>query len=136
MPQKFFYINELSIPFKGRHTGKQYNPAKPNKFQSKVFAMNCSGSNNWADFYFFKGSDESRPDNIKTNNYSALKLTEDVRYHYKNHILIIDNWFTAEDSIPRLKFRGMGTEGTMHVNNLHSDRIIAFKVSKTNQGDQ
>lgn len=56
-------IDETTIPYKGRHRYKFYNPNKPNKWHFKGYCLNDSETGYLYNFFMYKGRDENRPDN-------------------------------------------------------------------------
>lgn len=105
--QKYWYlsqyidIDEMSIYFKGRHTCKCYNPAKPEKWHFKAFCLNDGDTGYLWNFYLYKGAAEVRDPGWAATSYPIKKLTEpwikDKNYHQNNFIMSTDNWYTSID---------------------------------------
>lgn len=111
-------IDEMTVPFKGRHRARVYNPNKPNKWGLKAFCLNDAVTGYLSNFFMYLGKDEERPEGQPATLYPVIKLTEPALYHGRAHILCTDNWYTQVDAavivsaFPRL----MDYVGTIKVN--------------------
>ena len=109
-------VDEMCIPFKGRHRSICYNPNKPNKWHFKVFCLNCSKTGYLSNFYLYRGVNEERDNDISASNYPIWKLTDHHQYKHKNHVIYTDNWFTSYSSAIAMLQLGIYQCGTMKVN--------------------
>jgi hypothetical protein len=104
---RYLDIDEMTIPFKGRHSARVYNPNKPNKWGLKAFCLNDAATGYLTNFFMYLGKDEQRPAGMPATLWPVIKLTEPALYHEKDHILCTDNWYTqvegavAVSSAPR-----------------------------------
>lgn len=123
-------IDEQTVPFKGRHKCRCFNPAKPEKFHLKLYCLNCSKTKyQWA-FYFYHGASEIR-NNMSATMYPVVKLFTEELWNF-NYILFVDNWYT---SLPLLKWlvdKGAHMVGTVKTNKQGLPDI--GKIAKTGQG--
>jgi hypothetical protein len=106
-------IDEMCIPFKGRHRAVVYNPNKPEKWHLKAFGLNCVETGYLSNFSMYGGKDENRPDDVAATEYPVRVLTSDAKYHHKNHILSTDNWYTSIPLAVYVKKLGMEFNGTI-----------------------
>lgn len=64
---EYLCIDESTLPLRGRHKLKQFNPNKPNKWGFKVFLLCGSASCYIYSYKFYAGSEEFYPSNtVKT----------------------------------------------------------------------
>jgi len=115
-PRQCMSVDEQAFLFKGRHRCKCYNKDKPNKWHFKLYCLNCSESNYLVNFFIYEGRDHRIPPDTSASNYPVLKLTDDPRFHHKNHIVAVDNWFTSLTLVQRLWARGIHCVGTIRTN--------------------
>lgn len=91
-------IDEMTIPFKGRHSARVYNPNKPNKWGLKAFCLNDALTGYLTNFFMYLGKDEQRPAGMPATLWPVVKLTEPALYHHKDHIMHTDNWYTQREA--------------------------------------
>lgn len=116
-PGQFMDIDEQSIPWKGRHIARCYNPSKPEKWHLKVFSLNDSSTGYMMSFYLYQGKSEQRPPNIPATEYPFHQLIgQKQKYANKNHIVVSDNWYTSESSIKFCIGSGNHSIGTVKTN--------------------
>lgn len=121
-------IDEGSIPFKGRHRCRCYNPMKPNKFHFKLYCLNDSKTSYLWSFFMYQGKDEQRPPNVSATSYPIIRLTDHKDLHGINHILFMDNWYTNVNVlIHLLEEKGIHTCGTLRVNRQDIPKEKLFK---------
>jgi Transposase IS4 len=75
---QFIDIDEQSVPWKGRHKCRCYNPAKPAKFHFKIFALNDSLTRYQPGFYLYGGASEQRPAQWPATVWPIVKLLAHV----------------------------------------------------------
>lgn len=122
-------IDEQSIPWKGRHRCRCYNPKKPEKWHFKVFCLNDSETGYLSNFYIYEGKDEERPVDVPATEYPFHKLLGDLerqKYQDKNHIVFSDNWYTSMNTMTYCLEKGIHSVGTVKINkkNLPGDGIF------------
>lgn len=114
-PGQFMDIDEQSIPWKGRHIARCYNPNKLEK--GEMYSLNDSDTGYMMNFYIYQGKSEQRPDNIPATEYPFHQLIgQNQKYANTNHIIVSDNWYT---SIGTMKFcigSGNHSIGTVKTN--------------------
>ncbi len=112
---QFMDIDEMCIKFKGRHKLRQYNAKKPNKWHFKVYCLNNSDGY-LQDFIMFEGGFSNRDDDIAASLHPINVLTKDPKFHGKNHILCIDNWYTSVEALELCIKRRIQCVGTLRRN--------------------
>ena len=113
-------IDEMTIPFKGRHKFKCYNPSKPNKWHLKFYCLNDSSCGYLVDFFPYEGKSEKRPAGITATSYPAYKLINQAeRFHNRGYVLAHDNWFCSAECALMLKRQGVESVGTIKLNRKH-----------------
>ena len=95
---RYLDIDEMTIPFKGRHSARVYNPNKPNKWGLKAFCLNDALTGYLTNFFMYLGKDERRPPNMPATLWPVFKLTEPALYHEMDHIMTTDNWYTQKEA--------------------------------------
>lgn len=114
-PGQFMDIDEQSIPWKGRHIARCYNPNKLEK--GEMYSLNDSDTGYMMNVYIYQGKSEQRPDNIPATEYPFHQLIgQNQKYANTNHIIVSDNWYT---SIGTMKFcigSGNHSIGTVKTN--------------------
>jgi hypothetical protein len=88
-------IDEQSVPHKGRHRCKCYNPNKPYKWHFKIFSLNDSETGYMSNFYLYAGASEVRPNGVSATEYPVRKLLNWPQYQDKHHVICTDNWYTS-----------------------------------------
>jgi hypothetical protein len=109
-------IDEMCIPFQGRHRCICYNPSKPEKWHLKAFCLNDTDTGYLSNFYLYGGRDEDRPDHISASLHPIMKLTSNEDYRNKNHNIATDNWYTSINAATYVKSIGMDFVGTVRLN--------------------
>ena len=85
---QFCDIDEQSIPFKGRHLYRYFNPNKPHKFHFKLFALNDTATGYMKKFYFYTGADGEKDDSVEATTRPVKVLFGDVdEFRNKNLLL-------------------------------------------------
>lgn len=88
-------IDEQTVPFKGRHKCRCYNPKKIYKWHFKIYSLNDSISGYQANFFLYQGKAEVRPEGVAATLWPVMKLLSDPKWHNKGHIVCTDNWYTS-----------------------------------------
>ena len=115
--EEYNSVDDLIIPFKGRHSLKQYIRNKPHKLGIKVFARAGSiGILYGFEVYVGKG-------NVK--NVSPLCISGNIVLQIadglckgQNYKMFMDNWFTSSNLICALKETGILALGTIRISRL------------------
>jgi hypothetical protein len=109
--------DEQTIPWKGRHRCKCYNPSKPEKWHFKCFALNDAATGYQYAFYLYRGKDEDRPADVSATEYPVLRVTDNAELHNKNFVVYCDNWFSSVHLFEKMLLeRGIHCVGTTRTN--------------------
>ena len=111
---QYLDVDEQCVPFKGRHKCRCFNPAKPEKFHLKCFALNDSKTKYQWSFYFYKGASELR-NGISATMYPVTKLFTEALWNF-NYIVFLDNWYTSLPLLQWLVSKGAQMVGTVKTN--------------------
>lgn len=124
---QYFDIDEQSIPYKGRHKYRCYNPSKPNKFHFKIYSLNDTHSYQ-KKFYFYQGK-SSVVDAGYTATSQPIKtlVLDDEKFHNKGYILVTDNWYTSLFTLKELLRVGIHSLGTVKTNKQGLPKEKSFK---------
>jgi hypothetical protein len=109
-------IDEQTVPFKGRHKCRCYNPKKIYKWHFKLYALNDSKSGYMSNFFLYQGKAEVRPPNISATMWPIMKLLETGQHSNLGHIICTDNWYTSIAVLLFLASIGCAFIGTVKVN--------------------
>lgn len=121
-------VDEMSIPFKGRHRARVYNPNKPEKWHFKAFCLNDASTGYLTRFEMYGGKDEVRPAAHSATAWAVLNLviglhrelqtqTNDAEgFNMCNYILFTDNWYTSIELASALLLLGIIICGTIKSN--------------------
>ena len=124
-------VDEQIVPFKWRHSIKQYNPKKPHKWGFKVFVLSgVSGFSYNFEVYCGGGDNiclENEPDLGVSSNVMRLAriLPDDV-----NHKLYVDNWFNSIGLNVYMFKRGIQMVGTACRNRVGNCPVLSDKKMK------
>lgn len=146
-PNQYVDVDEMSIPFKGRHKCRCYNPNKPEKWHFKSFCLNDSETGYLYGFYLYHGAKENRGEGFTATSWPVALLTSNEFLHWKNYIMCLDNWYTSLDLLQHLlESKGIHSVGTVKGNRkgLPKDDLIKknghergnMKVSVTTINDK
>ncbi len=108
-------VDEQTVPWKGRHRCRCYNPNKPDKWHFKIFALNDSNTGYMTNFYLYEGAAENR-DGVSATLYPIIKLLNHDIYKGKRHIVATDNWYTSIDALKFVKSINAEYVGTIKTN--------------------
>jgi hypothetical protein len=112
-------LDEFTVPFKGRHAARCYNPSKPNRYHLKGYSLNEARTGYCLSFLMYQGRDEKRPDGVCATQWPALFLIgECAKLHHAGYHLWADNWFTGLQTIQSCLQFGVGYTGTAKANRL------------------
>ena len=120
-------IDEQMVPFKGKHSMKQYIPNKPKKWGFKFLVL-CDSSGVCHDFFPYTGKidpvDNPEVPNLGASSNCVLRLAQTIPSG-KNHLLYFDNWFT---SLPLLQF--LTTKQIYCCGTVRTPRLTGLKLAK------
>ncbi|XP_049799919.1 piggyBac transposable element-derived protein 3-like [Schistocerca nitens] len=123
-------VDEQMIPFKGRHTLKNYVKNKPKKWGYKAFVL-CDSHGIAHNLEIYSGKvkhDPSLPD-LGVNGNVVLRLASVIPRHMF-HKLYFDNWFTGVRLEVELEKMGIQSLGTVRPNRLKGCMFTSDKVMK------
>ncbi|CAB4042187.1 Hypothetical predicted protein [Paramuricea clavata] len=113
-------INEMMVPFKGRHGAKQYMPKKPCKWGYKFWCR--AGMSGYVYDFEILGSQEAKgpppgvnPEEFGESENVVLRLSKELEKN--RHQLFFDNYFSSPKLLVNLMSRGI-----LAVATLRSDR--------------
>ena len=109
-------IDEQTVPFKGRHKCRCYNPKKIYKWHFKLYALNDSKCGYMSNFFLYQGKAEIRPAGVTATQWPVQKLLSPRQYQNLNHIICTDNWYTSISVLLFLASIGCAFVGTIKVN--------------------
>ena len=87
-------VDEMCIPFKGRHFARCYNPNKPNKWHFKSYCLNDTKTGYLWDFFMYRGWREQLPQGVTATTYPVKRLLEAI-HDARKRVLATDNWYTS-----------------------------------------
>jgi hypothetical protein len=113
-------VDEAVIPFKGRHRGRCYNPSKPAKYHFKTFAMNDAETGYQYHSYYYRGKDETRPDEVPATMWPVVTMVvQSPEIQNAGHVLTTDNWYTQPRLTEWLAEKGIQSIGTCKTSRLN-----------------
>jgi Transposase IS4 len=124
-------VDEQMIPFKGRHSCKQYIPSKPCPWAFKNFVI-CGRSGQPYDFIMYQGSStELHRENLaKYGHGASVVLHLSQRLTKPGHQIYMDNFFTTYQVLELLKAKEINAAGTIRVNRFNKPPILSDQVMK------
>jgi hypothetical protein len=129
-------VDEQMIPFKGRHSLKQYLPSKPCPWAFKNFVL-CGKSGLPYDFIMYQGSStELSTDNLNKLGFGAsIILHLSQRLSKAGHNLFMDNFFTTYQGLEILKAKNINAAGTIRTNRFSKPPLLTdFEMKKKTRG--
>ncbi|CAB3987582.1 Hypothetical predicted protein [Paramuricea clavata] len=138
-PETMQAIDEMMIPFKGRHSAKQYMPKKPTKWGYKLWCQ--AGMSGYVYDLEILGSPDAKgpPPGVDVPNLGEssnviLRLTKDVER--KKHQLFFDNFFSCPELLAYLKLQDIFAVATLKANRSRGCPISTEKtMRKRGRGD-
>lgn len=114
-PEEFHSIDEQIIPFKGKHSSKQYTPKKPKPWGFKVW-VRAGSSGYMYRFELYQGACGGRGDvgELGMAPEVVVRLCSDL--HHDGHKIFFDNLFCSIPLLEELKRHGIEATGTCRVN--------------------
>lgn len=132
MPNQVQSIDESMILFKGRSAIKQYNPLKPIKRGYKLWCRSDM-SGYMYEFEVYQGKDDSEFKRFGLGGSIVQKLTKSLVN--KNHIIMMDNYFSSVELYEYLKSVGIYACGTIRSNRKGLPALAADKTLKRGDFD-
>ncbi|GBM86783.1 PiggyBac transposable element-derived protein 3 [Araneus ventricosus] len=132
MPHQTQSIDESMILFKGRSTLKQYNPKKPIKRGYKLWCRSDM-SGYMYEFEVYQGKDDSEFKRFGLGGSVVQKLTKSLVN--KNHIIMMDNFFSSVELYEYLKSVGIYACGTVQSNRKGLPSLAVDKALKRGDFD-
>jgi len=122
-------IDEQTVPFKGRHPSKCYNPNKPYKWHLKIYAANDAATSYQVNQLLYQGKDEKRDKDLTATEYPVHYLMNEDIFKYRNHILFCDNWYSSVNVVLICLVWGIHFVGTIKTNRsgLPQPGILPYK---------
>ena len=118
-PEPNLSVDECTVPFRGRHRARQFNPSKPDRYHLKAYSLNEACSGYCLGMFFYQGKDEKRPPGVPTTAYPFVRLIgENTTLHNKGYHVWADNWFTSVRAIDICRSYGVGYTGTVRANRM------------------
>ena len=113
-PSKHLCVDEAMIPFKGRHSFKQYLPSKPIKWGFKVWELCDSQNGLCLNFDIYTGRRNETP----SNNGVGFDVIDQMSRNYfnKNHHIYFDRFFVGIPIMEHLYTNGTYASGTVQMN--------------------
>ena len=115
-PEKELSLDEMTIAFKGRHTLKQYNPKKPDKYGYKAFVLSESDSGNVLKWTMYTGRNEDVDDNEDVGATHLIVRDLMVPYTGKGHEVYMDSYYAGPAIANELAGMDTGLCGTVNCN--------------------
>lgn len=133
-PEEKMSVDEQMIPFKGKHSLRQYLPKKPKKWGFKVISRTGVSGITY-DFILYDGSDPKANESCGfTSGDYVIKLCETLQSG-QNHKVYFDNWFTFLEMQLVLQKRGIWSVGTIRSNRVrHCPLKEESKLKKEGRG--
>ena len=129
-PEEYNSVDEQIIPYKGKHSMKQYIKNKPHKWGYKVFSR-AGASGIVYSFELYQGKQTeigSNPEGLGISGSIVTHLcTPLVGTGAK---IFFDNWFTSPDLISALKSRGLNSVGTVRKTRINGCPLKSEKELK------
>ena len=122
-PAQVQCIDEQIIPFKGRHSLKQYVKNKPKKWGFKVFSRN-SNDGYMHDFFIYNGNVNVSDSCGFVGGDVVIRLCEHLDTGC-SHLIYFDNFFNFPELMLKLSELGFKSCGT-----LRKDRLRGFPLEK------
>ena len=128
-------LDEFTIPLRGRHRCKCFNPNKPCRYHLKGYSLNEAETGYCLCFFMYQGRDEKRPAGVTATTWPTLKLIGGYKaLHNKNYILWADNWFSGLPAIQVCVDNGLDYVGTARANRLGGAFKGAADAKKWDRG--
>ena len=123
-PERDLTLDEFTMPWRGRHRARCFNPSKPCRYHLKGFSLNEAITGYCCRFAMYEGRDEKRPKGVAATTWPVINLVSGwTKIHEQGYILWADNWFSGLPSVKACVDVGIGYGGTAR-----SDRTGAWSM--------
>ncbi|KAL0182470.1 hypothetical protein M9458_021845, partial [Cirrhinus mrigala] len=130
-PEEYNAVDEQIIPFKGKHSSKQYIPKKPKPWGFKVW-VRAGTSGYMYRFELYQGASGGRGDvgELGMAAEVVVRLCSDI--HNNGHKVFFDNYFCSMPLLEKLREYGIESTGTCRSNRLKGaqDKLMKFTDMK------
>ena len=117
-------LDEFTMPFRGRHRARCYNPSKPERYHLKGYSLNEAKTGYCISFFMYEGRDEKRPPGVSATTWPTVKMVgRDEALHNRGYILWADNWFSGLPAVRTCIDAGVEYAGTCR-----QDRLGAYST--------
>lgn len=97
VPARDLTLDEFTMPWRGRHRARCFNPSKPCRYHLKGFSLNEATTGYCCNFAMYEGRDEKRPPGVTATSWPVLNLVGGwTGIHNKGYHLWADNWFSGD----------------------------------------
>ncbi|KAK3881154.1 hypothetical protein Pcinc_014380 [Petrolisthes cinctipes] len=125
--QEFYSIDEVMIPYYGRHSSKQFIKGKPIRFGFKVWAA-CTADGFLLHAEPYCGSYTNISDTgLGQGPNVVMELVKRINLEAGQHV-VFDNLFTSVPLLEKLGDQGIGATGTLREDRLSGAPVMAKKV--------
>ena len=130
LPEQTVSIDELMVPYFGRHGRKQFIKNKPVKFGYKLWVV-AIPLGYAIQFHPYFGKDNVFDPDLGLGGSAVDKLTDSLPKHagLKCHI-ITDNLFTSPQLVRSLREKGIAGTGTVRLNGVENAPMKSVKEIK------
>ncbi|KAL2091612.1 hypothetical protein ACEWY4_013875 [Coilia grayii] len=117
-PEECQSIDEQIIPFKGKHSTKQYIPKKPKPWGFKVWVRAGASTGYMYEFELYQGASggRGRVGDLGAAAEVVLRLCDKLKW--KNHKVFFDHFFCSIPLLEKMKSEGIEATGTCRANRL------------------
>lgn len=132
--QQFSSIDEIMIPYYGRHGDKQFIRGKPIRFGFKLWAV-CTSDGTLLHVEPYCGCHTKIHDTgLGQGPNVVLEMIDQINLEPGQHV-IVDNLFTSLPLLENLTKRGIGVTGTLREDRLHGAPLMPRKeMEKKDRG--
>jgi hypothetical protein len=128
-PSQFLALDESMVAFKGRSPIKQYIPSKPHKWGYKIY---CLSSDDYLLHFEIFGGPDKHASRFGSTYDTVLRMVQG--YENKQHVLFMDNYFTAPVVLDALKEKGIRCCGSVRSNRKGMPKIPQNEVESLGRG--
>lgn len=123
-------IDEMMIPFKGRHRAKQYIKNKPKKWGFKMWVR--ASRNGYVQCFELYGGKKSNVTALGPVSDMVIRLCHNIKE--KNHKLFMDNFFVTLPLLRKLKENKIYAIGTVRINRIKDATCKLVSCKKLQRG--
>ena len=124
--QEFYSVDEIMVPYFGKHGDKQFIRGKPIRFGFKIWAI-CTSDGSLLHAEPYCGSHTNIPDvGLGQGPNVVMSLADKINLQAGQHI-VFDNLFTSLALLENLAEQGIGGTGTLREDRLHGAPLTVKK---------